>query len=359
MIVHTKRLVTAVCAVLIATVALLPPPVASAASSSLSIAPKKNYTIEPGKSINDKLTIRNLDTKQPLNLTLRVVDFTFTDDGGTPKLFLASDAPQETWSIKPFVTLPETVTVKPNGTTSVPISVAIPANHGAGSYYSAIVYSSGVPDGGNVGISASGVSLVFVNVPGTVKENLTLNKFGPYRQSSKDTAKAGYVYFNKDEPTMFGYTLKNDGNVVEAPVGSITLRNIFGKTYTINDVNTNKSIALIGQTRTFTTCMRQKAQEVDFNGTRADATSCAPMGLWPGYYSTSIDLFYGQNGNKTQEITKRGSFWYMPTWFIIVCIVALLLIAYFVWRIVLFFKKGKGTPLGGARRSKKMRMPRK
>ncbi len=353
MIVHTKRLAAAVCAVLIAAVAFLPSPAVHAASSSLSIAPKKNYSIEPGKSIKDKLTIRNLDAKQALNLTLRVVDFTFNDDSGTPKLFLANDAPQETWSIKPFVTLPETVTVEPKGTTSVPISITVPANHGAGSYYSAIVYSSGVPDGGNVGISASGVSLVFVDIPGTVKEDLTLTKFGPYKQSSSNAAKAGYVYFNREEPTMFGYTLKNAGNVVESPVGSITLHNMFGKTYTVGDVNTNKSVALIGQTRTFVTCMKQKAQEVDFNGTRADATSCASVGLWPGFYSTSIDLFYGQNGNNTQEITKGGSFWYLPTWFIIVCVVVLLLVAYFVWRIVLFFKKG--TPLRGNKHGKKMK----
>lgn len=136
--------------------------VLAASSASLSIVPKKNYIIEPGESVEDKLTIRNLDPVQPLELNLRVIDFTFTDDGGTPKLMLANDAPQTTWSLKPFLTLPENVVIEPNSSKTIDMKVAVPAGHGAGSYYSAILYSSGAPgDGGNVGLSASGVTLVF------------------------------------------------------------------------------------------------------------------------------------------------------------------------------------------------------
>lgn len=69
-------------------------PVSAQSSAALSIVPKIT-TIEPGKTIKDKLTIRNLDDTKPLQLTLRVVDFTFTGDGGTPKLFLAQDAPTD------------------------------------------------------------------------------------------------------------------------------------------------------------------------------------------------------------------------------------------------------------------------
>ena len=114
-------------------------PVVSAESASLSITPKKNYVLEPGKSVKDKLTIRNPDKTDPLNLTLRVVDFTYTDDGGTPKLLLGEDIPQTTWSLKPFLTVPKTVTIQPGSSATLDISVAIPAGHGAGSYYSAIV----------------------------------------------------------------------------------------------------------------------------------------------------------------------------------------------------------------------------
>lgn len=329
-----KSIAMAALAVVVAATYALPAmPVSAASSSALSIAPKKNYVIDPGKSVKDKLTIRNLDSQNSLDLTLRVIDFTFTDDGGTPKLFLAEDAPQTTWSLKPFLTIPKSVSVPAGGTKSVDMSVAIPAGHGAGSYYSAIVYSTGAPDGGNVGLSASGVTLVFANVPGLVNEDLKLQKFGAYHEATA-SSKADYMFITAKEPLQIAYTLKNNGNVVESPVGSITLKDMFGREQTINNVNPSSSLALIGQSRTFTACIKLAAESVNISGSTTQANTCTSPGLWPGYYSAKLDLYYGQNGNVTQEILGTSSFWYLPWWFVIVVIVLLLIIAFIVWRIV-------------------------
>ena len=329
--------------------------VSSASSASLSIAPKKNYVVEPGKSVDDKLVIRNLDTSAPLELSLRVVDFTFTDEGGTPKLFLAEDAPQTTWSLKPFLTIPKNVTVEPGASKSLDMSVAIPENQGAGSFYSAIVYSSGAPDGGNVGLSASGVTLVFTSIPGDVNEDLDLEKLGPYRRTAGDTA-AGYLPFiTQQEPLMIAYTLKNNGNVTESPVGSITLTDLFGNERVINDVNPAGSLALIGQTRTFTSCIKLNADNVEFNGSESEARTCAEPGLWPGFYSISLNLFYGQNGNRTQEVVGSGSFLYLPLWFIIVLLIVLAIAAYYIRKVVL---KIRGFKQRGYR-SRKMNFRKK
>lgn len=338
-----KHLVLGALVAVMATAYALPMQFAQAAeSSALSIAPKKNYVIEPGKSVNDKLVIRNMDTSAELTLTLRVIDFTYTDEGGTPKLFLDPNAPQTTWSLKPFLTLPKTVVIPAGGSKSLDMSVKVPSNQGAGSFYSAIIYSTGAPDGGNVGLSASGVTLAFVNVPGKVHEDLKLKKFAPYQEATPDR-KAQFMSFMVDMPQKIGYQLQNNGNVVEAPVGSITLKNnFFGKTYSIDRLNPNGSLALIGQTRTFSTCIKQKDQTVDLNGTKSRAVVCDDPGLWPGMYTASIDLFYGQNGNNTQEITKNMVFWYMPWWFIAVCVVVLLIVAYFVWRVVRFIRRKTG-----------------
>ena len=134
-----KSIAIATLAALIAVVYAVPAPSAFAESSSLSIAPKKNYVIEPGEKVDDTLTIRNLDANGDLTLNLTVIDFTYTDDGGTPKLLLDQDVAPTTWSLKPFLTVPETVTVAPGGSKTLDISTAIPAGHGAGSYYSAIL----------------------------------------------------------------------------------------------------------------------------------------------------------------------------------------------------------------------------
>jgi len=338
-----KSMVVAGFAVLIAAAYVLPAlPAHAVSSAALSIVPKKNYTIEAGKSIKDKLIIRNLDSKQPLQLSLRVIDFTFTDDGGTPKLFLAEDAPQTTWSLKPFLTVPKNVTVKPNGSESVDMSVAIPKGHGAGSYYSAIVYSSGASDGGNVGLSASGVTLVFTSIPGKVNEDLKLEKFGAY--VGKTGQKPDYKFITAEMPETMAYTLNNNGNVTESPVGNINLKDMWGHEYTIDDVNPNKSLALIGQTRTFTACIKLKVAKLELGEGTTQSTECTGPGLWPGLYTASLDVFYGQNGNNTQEITKVAHFLYLPWWFLAIVIVVILVVAYFVWRIVRRVKYGPMGP---------------
>jgi hypothetical protein len=329
-----KSIVVAGFAILIAALYALPALPASAVSSAaLSIVPKKNYVIDAGKSVNDKLVIRNLDALQPLQLSLRVVDFTFTNDGGTPKLMLAADAPQTTWSLKPFMTVPKSVTIAPKSSQSLDMSVAIPAGHGAGSYYSAIVYSSGASDGGNVGLSASGVTLVFTSVPGKVNENLKLQNFGAYA-SATATSPAGYSFITADMPQMMAYTLVNNGNVTESPVGSITLKDMFGHAQTINDINPNKSLGLIGQTRTFTSCIQLKAEDLTLGGATSKSTVCTTPNLWPGRYTATLDAYYGQNGNNTQEILSTATFWYLPWWFVLVIVILLLIIAYIVWRVV-------------------------
>lgn len=316
-------------------------PVAAQSSAALSIVPKKNYTIEPGKITKDTLVIRNLDGEKTLDLTLRVVDFTFGDESGTPKLMLAEDAPQTTWSLKSFLNVPRNVKIEPNSSKTIDMSVNMPKNQGAGSYYSAIVYSSGAPNGGNVGLSASGVTLVFASVQGKVNENLKLEKFGLY-----NSGKGQYMYATLDEPQTIAYTLKNSGNVTEAPVGSITLKNMFGQEYVISEVNPNQSLALIGQTRTYTSCIKLKAEEVNFNGTKSKSKACTAAGLWPGYYSASLNLFYGQNGNQTQEIIGAASFWYLPWWFLIIVVVVLAIVGYVGWRVTRFVRGklyGKST----------------
>lgn len=332
-----KRLIsilTAVCSLVVAVMFFAPTLPASAQSSAaLSIVPKKNYIIEPGKSVDDTLLIRNLDNTIPLKLTLRIVDFTYTDDGGTPKLMLDPDAPQTTWSLKPFMSVPEFIEIPPNESKSLDMSVKIPAGHGAGSYYSAIVYSSGAPTGGNVGLSASGVTLVFTNIPGDVNEDLKLEKLGAYRDAVPGKP-ADFVYMTGTEPQKVAYKLKNGGNVTEAPVGNITLTSMFGKKYVINDVNPTRSLALIGQSRTYTACIKLEKQEVKVGSEKSKANTCVSPGLWPGYYTMDLDLFYGQNGNQTKEVVGNSSFWYLPAWFVFLFLVLLLVLAYLVWRAV-------------------------
>lgn len=331
---NIKSVAVVALAVLVATVYILPVVPAAAESeqadsSALSISPKKEYEIEAGKSVEDKLTIRNPDESAALQLTLRTVDFTYDEkqESGVAKFLLDPKAEETPWSLRSHIELPKTVTIEPGQTKTVDIKVTIPKNQGAGSLYSAIIYSStsGAADSngattgasGNVGLSASGATLVFVNVPGKVHEDLQLEKLGPYDKF----ARKYMPYFTTVMPQSIGYSLKNSGNWAEVPVGSITVNGWFGRKYEINNINPTKARVLIGQTRTFSSCIKFDEKEVANQRSNTPPTTCVDPGLWPGYYRVTANLFYGANGNVTQEATKSAGFWYLPWWFIAVCLV--------------------------------------
>lgn len=307
-------------------------------SAGLSIEPRKNYTINPGQTIQDKITIGNLDNASGLNLKLRVIDFTYKDQSGSPELFLAANHPQTPWSIKPFTTLPSSESIAAGASKTINYSITVPKSQGAGTYYSAILYQSSEGTGGNVGLGASGVTLVFVSVPGTVNENMQLQKFGAYT-STDNGVTGGYTYIaTQGAPQMIAYTLKNAGDVTEAPAGSISLKNMFGKSVgTISSTNVTQSLSLIGQTRLYTTCIDTKAEQIQKLGgqtiNNTGDTTCVTPHMMPGLYTAHLDIFYGQNGNQTHEITSTAHFWYLPWWFIIIVVIILLLIAFGIWKL--------------------------
>lgn len=307
-------------------------PAAAVGSSGLSITPRKNYIIEPGKSVTDKLTIGNLDATQDLNVSLRMIDFTYTDQTGTPKLYLAQNAAQTPWSLKPYTTLPQSLTVPHGSSKTINYTINIPKTLGAGSYYSAILYQAGGANGGNVALNASGVTLAFVSVPGVVNEKMTVQKLGAFNSDDNGTT-GSYVFIAASgAPKMIAYALKNEGNVAEAPAGNITLKDMFGHTVnTIDQTNTAGALALRGQTRLFATCIKTVQQQIKLEGGTSSNTSCVTPKLIPGRYTASLDVFYGQNGNQTHELTATAHFWYLPWWFLAILLAIILLIAGGIW----------------------------
>jgi hypothetical protein len=292
-----------------------------AQSRGLGITPRRDITLEAGKSVTDELTISNLNSNDELSLSLQIIDFGAQDETGTPALRLDPNAVQTAWSLKPFIKAPQNVVIEPGKTKTIKYTVSIPAGQGAGSYYSAIRYSAEGADSGQVAIGASGATLVFVTVPGKTKESLILQKFGAY-DIKKDATNGSYrSFFVGSPPKELAYTVKNQGNVAEQPAGSILIKNMFGKQVkVIKDANPKASLALIDQTRRFQVCIDQP----DDDKASAEAVDCKKVSLAPGRYTATLNVFYGINGNATQEIITTASFWYLPVWFLIVVTLVLL-----------------------------------
>lgn len=164
---------------------------------------------------------------------------------------------------------------------------------------------------------------------------MSLQKFGAY--ASDDNGSSGkFVYIATSAPEMIADELKNNGNVAEAPAGSIVLKNMFGKQVsTINKMNANQYLALIGQTRLFATCIESEQNEITkLGGTvpSADAGStCVTPHLTPGLYTATLDAYYGQNGNVTREVTGTAHFWYLPWWFIAIVLLVLVALIFIIW----------------------------
>jgi hypothetical protein len=316
------------------------PVFAASGSNGLGVTPKKNYTIQKGHTVKDHLYISDLSTSQPLKVSISVTDFSAAGEGGTPQLHLKKDAKTTPWSLKPFLHIPKTFTVNPKQSKYIPISITIPKDQGAGSYYSAIRYSAQNANGGqkNVNISASSTTLLFVNVPGKTKEYLQLKQFGAYQPDP--TGAGGHFAkftFGLTPPTELAYRVDNLGNVAEQPKGSVKVTDTFGnQTYLIKHVNPKQQLALRGQTRRFETCLKPKNKDSDNNKPKP---GCSTPHLWPGRYTAKMSVFYGLPGNATQQIAAKTTFWYIPWWFLVA---VLIVVAIIVFLIMSLYRKVSG-----------------
>lgn len=329
------RKIARVLSLLVATITLLAVSSVNAQSNGLGVSPRKDFTVQPGKTVADTLYISNLSLNQDLQVNIRLVDFGAANETGTPALQLADNAPQTPWSLKPFVKVQTSVRIAAGKSANVPITVTIPGGQGAGSYYSAVEYTAQNPETKEkVNISASTASLVFVTVPGEAKEKLRLKQFGAFESNDKGegTFKS---FFLGSTPKEFGYRLQNDGNIAEQPSGSLVVKNMFGRTVKeVEDANPKKQLVLIGQTRRFQVCMKSSVLTSKApSGQETQQTTCDDPGLLPGRYTAQMALYYGLNGNSSQEILSSTSFWYIPWWSIIGLIVLLLALAGLAWLI--------------------------
>jgi hypothetical protein len=292
-------------------------PVAGAQSTGLAIMPRKDYTIQRGGVVKDSVRVANLSKTDKLQLHLELVDFKARGNTGIPQFSEDANATREAWSARPFIVLPGTITLEPGQSKNIDYQISIPANQGAGSYYSALRYRSQMSDKKDVRVATSGATLLFINVPGSVKEQMTLHQLGAFVPATEGVDGEFKLFFFGNPPKQIAYTLQNNGNIVESPQGSIVIRNAFGKqTYVIKDANPKDSLALIEQTRRFEVCIKTVEKTVKTPAGEVKEPTCDTPRLSPGRYTIELDVLYGQPNQRSYEVMAMNSFWYLPAWFI-------------------------------------------
>jgi hypothetical protein len=318
---------------LIALLALLASGSVHAQSNGLGITPRKNYTIKPGSTASDTLYLDNLSPKVPLQVTIRVIDFKAQNESGTPDLLLATDAVQTPWSLRPFIHVAASVTVAARTNVNIPFSISIPANQGAGSYYSAVEYTAKpAADKQSLTVAASSATLVFVTVPGKANELLTYQQFGAFIPNPITGLGTYQTLFMGNEPNELAYTLQNNGDVAEDPQGNIVVKNMFGHIIkSISSANPKASLALIGQTRLFQACISPGEQTSNVDGLTATELVCEGSDLLPGHYTAQLTVHYGFSDNDSQKLTAVTSFWYIPRWFVIAVLIIIFSLVGAAW----------------------------
>lgn len=309
----------------------------SGQSNALAIQPRKDYNLRAGESVNDALTVTNRHNSEPLNLNLRVIDFTAQDESGSP-LLMRDSTERTAWSIKNFIELPQQVTINPGETVRIPITISMPEGIGAGSYYSAIEYAAVSPASDEqVNIAASGVSLIFVKVPGQAKQQLTFLQFGTFVPDQGGRSGSFRGIFFSEKPKVLAYRLRNDGNIAEQPNASIVVKSSGGKVlYTITDANPKDQLALRGQTRRFDACINpEDTIQTTTTGSDINTVVCGDTSFGPGRYTAELTILYGENGNETREIAAKATFWVLPWWFIGLVVVGLAILV----GVILYIKR--------------------
>ncbi len=263
---------------------------------------------DPGQVLTEEMTLIN-EQSTPATFYSSYANFEAQGDSGTPA-FTTSDEGISTW-----MKTAESVTLGPNETKTVSLSIAIPSSATPGGYFGAIFWGTS-PEGtkpGEVAISAKTGMLVLLSVNGEVKEEGGLVDF-----KTKDEK-----FWYNTLPVLFEYRFRNDGGDRVKPIGKITIRNTVYLRADRIDANPVQGNILPGSTRKF------KVDWIKYSDPDGEPLATSAMGKffhtvryqWKnfavGLYSAHIDVAYGSQNQHAKAVTR---FFVFP-WQLLICLI--------------------------------------
>lgn len=308
-----KRIATLVSVVVLSVVLFQLPTLAqeNKGSSGLNISPTRaELQVEPGSSDIIRISVQNLSGTD-IDAKVTINDFESDGVTGEPKL-LPDDKQDSPTSIRKFITNATDFPMKVDEKKNVELGVNIPAGTAPGAYYGVIRYTA-VPtnqqnEEGNVALTASVGTLVLIEVPGDITEQIQINSMKVFQEDKSGT-------FFTTAPNKVAIEIKNNGNSFSKPFGRVSVSGGFGGgevySYELNNTDPKANI-LPNSTRIF--------KDAIYNVKK------------PGRYTVLANISYGRGG---EVITQQVSFWYIPIWLLaVIAGVIVLLIAggYIIYR---------------------------
>jgi hypothetical protein len=280
----------------------------SPTGSGLSISPPiSEFTINPGDHKTFNITLKNVTVG---DVVAKGIINDFEGDGvtGNPKL-LSNNAPPTQTSIKKFVSNLDDIPLKKGEQKNVLISLDIPKGTPPGAYFGVIRYQavpagSNAPGAGQVALTASVGAIVLITVPGNLREQVQLTGIHVYHGSHD-----GSLFFAK--PDKIGIEIKNFGNGFAKPFGKVEIQNTFGKEIANYEFNNPKQLGNI----------LPSSSRIFMNNINSIKS--------PGRYKITTNISYGSG---SQVLTTTKTIWYIPAWLAIIIALAILALAYLIYR---------------------------
>lgn len=269
----------------------------------------------PGSQLKVDMILSN-DKDEDQTLYSSYANFEAQGETGTPS-FVEGTTDLATWML-----VPQTLTLAPFETKTIPLVINIPQSADPGGHFAAVFWSNQPPHTSNDGQVAIGAKLgilVLLRVNGNIPEAGSILSF--------DT-RDGVHRFNA-LPVTFNYRFNNDGGDRVKPVGNIVIRNILGIKSTVVDGNPNQGNVLPHSIRRFETSWTK-------GNTATQPQDQVKRGFWEsvgyqwhnfafGRYTATLALSYTSK-NITSSATTH--FWVFP-WQLLLVILVILLIVYF------------------------------
>jgi hypothetical protein len=281
------------------------------ASQALEISPPVvNLTGNPGETVKTQISIRDV-ANVPLIVKGQVNDFVASGEDGSPKILL-EEGETSPYSMKTWFAPLSQLNLEPKKIQNLTISITIPKDAAPGGYYSTIRFTASAPgmDTTGVSLSASLGALILMQVKGDAKESLSVAEFSTIDTTGKST------WLFESIPVNFLLRTANSGNIHEQPVGQATVKDMFGNTVGLVNINLERRNVLPGSTRRFESPL--------------DKAVIGDRMLF-GRYTADLVVTYGTTG---KQATMTIAFWVVP-WKLILIVIGVLVGGFFILRFAL------------------------
>ncbi len=286
------------------------------------IPPSFEKSTDADQTITTSVMLFNESTATE-TFTTSTANFTAKDESGTPDFLPESN--QE--DLAGWITIDKgPFTLLPGQRMEIPMTIKVPANADPGGHYAALFFNQ---DAADTAVDTSGVKVnvkvgmnILLRVNGDVVESAQLSSF-----TTKD-GKSGYSRL----PVEFTARVTNNGNMHVRPIGTLTVRNLFGGTTVTIPFNATQGAVLPSSARKYDVMWDKETPteaSTFFNEFKSEWNNFAL-----GPYTAELALTYGAQNDKL--LTGTHKFYVFP-WRIMT--LGLVIVGLLIWLIIFLVKR--------------------